>query len=154
MKSRWAVRGRFFAITVASAGFVVFALAGVIVPQDSNPRNDAELWLSWSLDAREKYVWGYLEGFQDGKRAGCTYYADKITSSLSHEPLPPEKLPRSACFNETPTFPQQSKTYVDAVTAYFTKYPNDRKVGMQLILRRLASPPSLTIDEIHAELTR
>jgi hypothetical protein len=125
------------------------------MPQrEGNPATAAELWLSWSNDAREKYVWGFFDGFQDGKRAGCSYYADKITPYMPHESLPPEKLPRSACFNELPSFPQQSKAYVDAVTSYYKKYPTDRQAGMRQILLQLASPPGLTIDQIHEKLTK
>jgi len=121
--------------------------------RDSNPVTAAELWLSWDLEAREKYVWGYLDGFQDGKRAACAYHADKMEPYIPHKPLPPKKLPKSACFNETPSFPEQSKVYVDALTAYYRKYPNDRQAGMRQILMELASPPARTIDEIHAKLS-
>ncbi len=44
--------------------------------------------------------------------------------------------------------------YVDAITNYFIKYPHDRQTGPSRILDELASPPGLTIDQIHAKLTR
>ena len=124
------------------------------VHEQRNPQNPAELWLSWSADAREKYIWGYVEGFGEGKRGACTYYADKITPTLPHEPLPPEKLPRSACINDLPSYPQYLDTYSETVTAYYKKYPHDRQAGISRILEELASPPGLSIDEIHAKLTQ
>lgn len=157
MNDHWTTRTRtrFLAVAFVSVTCVfVVASLGAMRQQNGSPVTAAELWLSWSVDAREEYVWGFLDGFQDGKRAGCTYYADKITPYIPHEPRPPEKLPRSACFNELPNFPQQSKQYVDALTAYYKKYPNDRQAGMRQILSQLASPPGLTIDEIHMKLTQ
>ena len=114
----------------------------------------AELWLSWSSEARTTYVWGYLHGFEQGKREGCTFYEDKMKAYM-HEPVTPEKLPRAVCLDALPQYPAPYfQVYVDAITAYFTKYPNDREAGAPRILEELASPPGLTIDQIHEKLTR
>ena len=121
---------------------------------ESEPQTPAELWLSWSSNAKEEYVWGYLSGFIEGKRAGCSFYADKILPYTPHKPVSPEELPRQACLNALPDFVKPSKEYVDAITNYYTKYPNDRQAGMPRILLELASPPGLTIDQIHEKLTR
>ena len=120
----------------------------------SGPQTPAELWLSWSSESRTTYVRGYLHGFTEGKRAGCSYYQDKIIAYLPNEPIPIEKSPKLACLNDLPDFTAPYfQVYVDAVTNYYTKYSRDPKVGTPLILFYLASPPGLTIDQIHAKLT-
>ena len=157
MKYRRSVRIRFVVQVVApiTASFaVVLVVNPGIAKGESGPQTPAQLWLSWSSDAREEYVWGYLSSFVEGKRGRCSFYADKILPYTPHKPVPPEELPRQACLNALPDFAKPSKEYVDAITNYYTKYPNDRQAGMSRILLESASPPGLTIDEIHARLTR
>lgn len=146
------VRLLFFAVTSASC--VLLAVESSRVARgETNPQTPAELWLSWSSESKANYVWGYLSGFEEGKRAGCSFYADKITPHTPHKPVPPEKLPRQACLNALPDFVKPSKAYVDAITIYYTKYPSDRQAGMSRILLESASPPGLSVDQIHARLS-
>jgi hypothetical protein len=118
------------------------------------PQTPAEMWLSWSSDTRAEFVGGYVEGFVEGERQGCSFYADKITPYMPHKPEPPEKLPRLACLSALPDFVKPTKEYVDAITKYYTKYPNDRQAGISRILLESATPPGLTIDQIHEKLTK
>ncbi len=113
------------------------------------PETPAEEWLSWSPDAKMRYVHGYLEGFEWGKRVACYWHEEREASSTSASP------PAGTCINSLPEFtdPYQH-VYVEALTNYFTKYPHDRRAGRPIILDELASPPGLTIGQIHAKLTR
>jgi len=148
---------------ITTSQLLVVALISVCAPAivvtsrmargGSGPQGPAQLWLSWSSEARTTYVWGYLHGLEQGKREGCSFYEDKMKAYM-HEPVTPEKLPRAVCLDALPRYPAPYfQVYVDAVTAYFTKYPNDREAGAPQILQELASPPGLTIDQIHAKLT-
>jgi uncharacterized protein YecT (DUF1311 family) len=118
------------------------------------PQNSAEQWLFLSAEARSEYVHGYLFGFQRGKRSGCYLYEEKITPYLPHEPVSPEKLPTQVCLRSLPDFTQPYfQVYVDTITKYYRKYPNDREAGVPNILDEMAVPPGLTdIDQIHAKL--
>jgi hypothetical protein len=152
---------RIVTVRLLVVALISLSSALVLVPNSrtakgqSGPQTPAELWLSWSSDAKEEYVWGYLSGFLEGKRAGCSFYADKVTPSTPHKPVPPEELPRQACLNALPDFTEPHfHAYVDAITNYYTKYPNDRQAGMSRILLESATPPGLTIDQIHAKLTQ
>jgi hypothetical protein len=141
------------ALISLSSALIVLDNSGTANGQ-SAPQTPAELWLSWSSDAREEYVWGFLSGFLEGKRAGCSFYADKMTPYMPHESVPPEKLPRPTCLNALPDFTDtSSQIYVHEITEYYTKYPRDREAGFSRIMLELASPPGLTIDQIHAKLT-
>jgi hypothetical protein len=71
-----------------------------------------------------------------------------------NEPVRPEELPRAVCLDALPRYPEPNvQVYVEAITNYYVKYPNDPKAGPPIILMELASPPGLTIDQIHAKLT-
>ncbi len=137
-----------------SAACIVIAFEASRMSRAGNaPQTPAELWLSWSSDTRAWYVGGYVAGFREGERAGCSFYADKIAPYMPNEPAPVEKLPKVACLDALPDFVKPTQAYVHAITSYYTKYPNDRQAGMPRILFESASPPGLTIDQIHAKLT-
>lgn len=113
----------------------------------------ADLWLPLSSQARETYVWGYLDGFERGKREGCSFYAEKIKAYM-HEPVPLDRTPQGVCLDALPRYPESNvQVYADAITSYYAKYPKDPKAGPPIIMMKLASPPGLTIDQIHAKLT-
>jgi hypothetical protein len=143
---------------------VVFLLSSILIGLEASrmawsqtgtgAKTPAQLWLSWSSEARADYVWGYLSGFEEGKRAGCSFYEKQMTASVQ-TPALPEKLPRRVCIESLPVFGEQYyQTYADAITNYYTNYPNDREAGVPRILSELASPPGLNIDQIHEKLSR
>jgi hypothetical protein len=156
MRERKIVTLRLLLVALISVSFALILVVNSRTAKgESGPQTPAELWLSWSSDAREEYVWGYLSGFLEGKRAGCSFYADKIMPYTPHKAVPPEELPRQACLNALPDFTEPHfHKYVDAITSYYTKYPKDRQAGMSRILLESATPPGLTIDQIHEKLTR
>jgi len=137
-------------------GLLLIALLHRDVRAQNEPQNAAELWLSWSPEARLTYVWGYLDGFGRGKHAGCYFYGEKMDQYLPHEGLPPEKLPEFVCTKSLPEFTESThfQVYVDAITSYYKKYPRDRQAGMSRLLEEMASPPGLSVDEIHKKLTQ
>lgn len=117
-------------------------------------RAPAEDWLPLSAEEKYSYVRGYLTGFQGGKREGCSFYEEKLTAHLPRKQVQPEKLPAQVCLTKLPyLIDMHSKVYVDTITSYYTKYPNDRKAEIPNILRAMATPPGLTdINQIHAKL--
>jgi len=156
MKEQRIVTVRVLVVVFISAlSVLTFVLQPRVAKGEGEPQTPANLWLSWSAEARENYVWGYLSGFLEGKRAGCSFYADKILRYTPHEPVPPEQLPRQACLSALPDFTEAYfQKYVETITNYYEKYPNDRQAGMSRILLESASPPGVTIDQIHEKLTQ
>lgn len=111
------------------------------------PGTIAEEWLSWSPDGKMRYVHGDLEGFERGKRVACYWHEEREASSMGPH------LPAGTCINSLAEFTEPYQhVYVEAITNYFKKYPHDRQAGYSSILDELASPPSLTIDQIHTKL--
>jgi hypothetical protein len=138
---------------ISASSAAVIVLTSRMARGGSGSQGPAELWLSLSSEARETYVWGYLHGFDAGKHQGCSFYGEKMKAYM-HEPVPIEKLPRGVCLDALPRYPESdTRLYADAITNYFVKYPNDPGVGPPTIMTELASPPGLTIDQIHAKLT-
>jgi len=132
------------------SAFVIMARVGAEAGEHE-PQTAAEMWLSWNPETRASYVRGYLSGFQRGKREGCSFRADQIAAQ-SQQPLTLDEGPESVCMKALPEFTAPYfQVYVEAITTYYTKYPRDREAGIPQILSQLASPPSLTIDQIHAK---
>jgi hypothetical protein len=144
-----------FLFVVTLTCVIISTQAWMTAQSEHSPQTPAEYWLSLSAEAKREYVHGYLFGFDRGKRSACYFYAEKITPYLSHESLPPEKLPSSVCQQSLPRFTESQNydVYVDAITSYYKKYPLDRQGGVPLILDEMATPPGTTdIDVIHSKL--
>jgi len=138
-------------ISMSSA--VAGAVASKVAEGTSGPERPAQLWLSWSPKARETYVWGYLDGFDRGKHEGCWFHGEKMEVYMP-KPVPIETSPQAVCLDALPRYTESDvHVYADAITKYFLKYPSDAGVGPPTIMSQLASPPSLSIDQIHAKLT-
>lgn len=143
-------------ITLTAGSVALIALRAPNVLRDEKlPQTPAELWSSWSKEAREEYVWGYVSGFREGKRAACSFFEETITPKMPHKAVLPEDLPRAKCLNAVPDFTTPYlQAYVDAITQFYVKYPHDRQAGLPRLMLEMASPPGLTVDQIHEKLTR
>jgi hypothetical protein len=155
MRTRW-LFGIVVLLATLMAWLIVIAF-GVprAVRAENAPQTPAELWSSWTKEARAEYVWGYVSGFREGKSAACSFYEERVTPNMPHEAVPPEKLPKATCLTAMPDFTAPYlQAYVDAITDYYVKYPHDRQAGLPRLMLELASPPGLTVDQIHERLTR
>ena len=73
---------------------------------------------------------------------------------MPHKAMPPESLPKATCLTAMPDFTAPYlQAYVDSITEYYAKYPHDRQAGLPRLMLELASPPGLTVDQIHEKLT-
>jgi hypothetical protein len=146
---------RIFRITLLVVAAVLASIslnsfgASRVVRAERVPQSPAEEWLSWSPEARQEYVHGYLQGFERGKRVACYWHDEKEALSTSAPILD------RVCLKSLPEFTEPYyHVYVDTITDYFDRYPHDRKAGLSIILDELASPPGLTVGQIHEKLTR
>jgi len=115
-----------------------------------NPQTEGALWLSWSAEARETYVAGYLRGFQQGKHVACAFYEENVAQKHPSRTQTPERN----CMKSLPELTEPyHQAYVNRITEYFEKYPHDREAGLSTLMTNLATPPGLTVDQIHAKLS-
>lgn len=147
--------GALFATLVTVIGLGCFFARTSVLRGEAGPQTPSELWNSWSREAKEEYVLGYVSGFREGKRAACSFYEEKVTQSSMHTVVPVNKPPKANCISETPEFRAlYLQVYVDAITGYYSKYPNDRQAGLPRLMFEMTSPPDATIDQIHEKLVR
>ena len=152
-EQRKAMVGLVVALMVAAPAIVVRENIGTVEARaQTGPDTVAGLWLSWSPDTRAEYVEGFVMGFREGEKKGCSYYADKITPYLPNKAATVNELPEVVCLDAMPDFVKLGHEYTDAITAYYKKYPSDRQAGMARLMKELATPPGLTIDQIHEKL--
>jgi hypothetical protein len=138
-------------LLLSTVAVLIAVMSGTLRAQNQ-PKTPAELWLSWSPDARANYVWGYLSGFERGKREACSLYASKLEEPTRKSRA--AKDMRLLCLQALPHFTAPYfQHYVDAITSYYSKYPGDREAGIPRIMLELASPPGLTIEQIHEKLS-
>jgi hypothetical protein len=140
------------AVMAASCALIPLGTFGT-VRGDSGVGPPAELWLSWSPETRAQYVFGYLSGFQEGNHRGCEFYANEMVVYMPDKVVPFQKLKRQDCHRAMPpgfTRPY-FQVYVDAITDYYSKYPQDRHAEIPQVLLELAFSRDLNIDRIHTK---
>jgi hypothetical protein len=152
-EQRKAMVGLVVALMVAAPAIVVREnIETVEAKAQTGPDTAAARWFSWSPEAQAEYVEGFVMGFREGEKKGCSYYADKITPYLPNKAATVNELPEVVCLDAMPDFVKLGHEYTDAITAYYKKYPSDRQAGMARLMKELATPPGLTIDQIHEKL--
>ncbi len=140
MRKRWPGTALFVSIVLTLTA-LVSRLNSEGASQKAEPQNAAEIWLSWSPEARSNYVRGYLAGFEAGKHDGCSYHGEKMAA-----------LPEGICLDALPNFTAPYfGVYVDEMTAYYTKYPSDYKAGWPVLLHEMAASPGITVEQIYAK---
>ena len=120
----------------------------------ANPQTEGALWLSWNTKAREAFVTGYLRGFQRGKQVACAFYGENVMPKSPGPSIHIKGLPERTCMKSLPDLTEPYfKAYVDKINEYYKKYPDDREAGLSTLMENLATPPGLTVDQIHSKLT-
>jgi len=152
MKNWWVprTRGRFVPLLLGVSVFLAISRVGTVSGSRSCCFGDR--WLSWTPNERETYVSGFRDGFTRGARKVCR---DSFFEMTPPGGVAREKDPLFACLDRVPQFcHMESKFYVDAITAFYKKYPADRWLFPWEVLLDMADPPGLSIDQIHEQIKK
>lgn len=105
----------------------------------SDDEAEGNLWMRWSGDHRLGYVQGYLTGAFWGYFSACT----KVQIAAPSLPAL-----RETCMSQIPAASLTSERYMELVTKFYSKYPQDRALPIRRVLLKLLEP-GMTVDGIH-----
>ena len=111
----------------------------------------AEMWLKWDKSSRMAFIMGTLRGYSDGVTAGCGDAMRAVNSLPGVKGFTPEAADemRMDCGTRYKPSNRALESYEDAVTNFYTRYPEGRIIEIQEVLLLLASDPNLTAEDIH-----
>jgi len=103
--------------------------------------HQGDMWLKWGHDAREAYIFGYLNGYRDGHGDGCKQLL--TGDAPSHQTDQVER-----CRDTEEIDYSKGTTYFDnLLTDFYKRYPGDRELDIQEVLNLLLR--GLTLEQIH-----
>jgi hypothetical protein len=107
---------------------------------------EGKLWLSWTPDEREKFLFGYLKGYGAGFPSGCRRYfaanPPKVISGLSDSPL-------QSCMLQELSFSKKAADYESQITAFYKSFPVDADLPISWLVQAFSDSERKTPDEIH-----
>ena len=115
-----------------------------------------ERWLTWDQSSRVAFVMGNLRGYWDGQASGCAdakRETESLTGSVGMTAEMAEQM-TLRCMNRFRPAHRSFDSYEKVVTEFYTKYPEDRFVEIQELIKLLAydSTGSFTADNLHASI--
>lgn len=107
---------------------------------------EGKLWLSWTPDERERFLFGYLKGYGAGFASGChRYFAaspPKVISGLSDSPL-------QRCMLQELSFSKKISEYEAQITVFYKTFPADTDLPVSWLAQAFSDSEKKTPDEIH-----
>src|SRR5258708_25553340 len=125
-------------------------------------RHPGVQWLSWTPAEREKFVFGYEEGYGSGTYLACRSANDLFETDKPHAigyDSVPSTFPSARCraniaqysnvkFSETmvPDF----SPYTDVITSFYNQYPEYPDIHSINLMAHLAGAKLKTVDDLYS----
>jgi hypothetical protein len=111
----------------------------------ATPCCEGTQWLKASVDAKTAYIDGYIEGVLRGFGQGCLTGTKEIKASKPGA----EADPFHKCLSKSLVFSRSTGEYVESVTEFYERYPDDRGMRVSDVLARVSR--GQTLEQIHAQ---
>jgi hypothetical protein len=125
--------------------FVLLAACGY--SSAATVSHEGDDWLKWDRTTRLTYLGAYVLGIQKGFQDGCNAGISAVSPHIKYAD---DVEATKRCWKTFPITDHDSKDFVDPITAFYRKYPQQRSVSISQILLRLYAGEDLT--QIHKEL--
>lgn len=118
------------------------------------PPFSAEMWLKWDKSSRIAFVLGNLRGHWDGVMDGCGDAIRAVRSLPGISGFTDEAADkmRLDCGKYQKPSNRAIESYEEVVTNFYNRYPEDRIIEIQDVLRLLEGDPKLTAEDIQKRI--
>jgi hypothetical protein len=128
-------------------------------PATPEELNAGKEWLAWTLDQRNVYVYGFIEGYWKGSQTACKL-ADDLFEVGKHHRV--GEGPRARCENALEQYTKIKTTdsgvdfsaYTTIVTEFYTKHPEYQNVSMGYLLFSLSDRNDQSADHLYQVVKR
>jgi len=121
---------------------------------EAAPPFSAEMWLQWDKSSRKAFVSGNIRGHWDGVMDGCGDAKRAVKSLPSISGFTPEVADEMYldCGKYYKPSNRAIESYEEVVTNLYNRYPEDRIIEIQDVLRLLEGDPKLTAEDIQKRI--
>ncbi len=99
-------------------------------------------WLQLTEDQRHSYIYGYFHGYEEAYFLGCQ------TAARIAQADPSVNL-MGRCMDQRLNYLRPLEHYVEQITLFYRKYPEDRKLRVLHLLKKLSKQKNKSLEEIH-----
>lgn len=111
---------------------------------------EGEIWLRWSIETRNAYVYAYVEGLTHGFSGGCNSGLEYLSSKRSYMPNEVQNY-LTGCAKTGPIQIAEidDAAIVRSITLFYRSYPQQRFLNISDVLLKLLAGQS--VERIHQE---
>jgi len=102
---------------------------------------EGDMWLKWSKDRRESYLWGYMLGYSQAYWKECRETGNALPAEADSTAI------ENRCRSRQPDFSKGTDFWGQQVTDFYKTYPGDRDIKIDEVLEQLRN--GLTLEQIH-----
>ncbi len=121
-------------------------------------------WLSWSSKERATYVGAFIDGYLSGTHQLCRKADDLFRVRDPHYQNPkvmPGNEASALCYSTRSEYSRiysgnevDFSFYVDAITEFYSKYPQDQSILVGELMLSLADGKCSTVEELHQKVLK
>jgi hypothetical protein len=123
-------------------------------PATPEELNAGKQWLGWTLDQRNVYVYGFIEGYWKGSQTACRL-ADDLFEVGKHHRV--GEGPRARCENRLEQYTKIKTTdsgpdfsaYTTLVTEFYARHPEYQNVSIGYLLLSLSDRNYQSVDQLY-----
>jgi len=145
---------------LVAVGAVVFLLfsckAGRLRPEQMERGGE---WLSWTTSERNRYVYGFIDGYLQGRLIACEAADQLFEVGQPHrlgDDQHPTDIPSGRCLASVDTYSRfkyissggDLSAYTNPITEFYTKHPEYQGVPFPFLLKYLSDNKCTTADEL------
>jgi hypothetical protein len=116
-------------------------------------------WLSWTRSERNRYVYGFLDGYMLARMRACNAADDLFEVGQPHrlgDEQHPTEVPSGRCLASVDTYSRFKYTnsavdisvYANPITEFYTKHPEYQGIPFPFLMEFLSDKQCSTADEL------
>jgi hypothetical protein len=117
-------------------------------------------WLSWNPNERNRYIFGYLDGYLLARNRACDATDHLFEVGMSHrlgDDQHPTEIPSGRCLAAVDTYSRfkginptlDFSVYADPITEFYTKHPEYQGVPFPFLMEFLSDKKCSTADQLY-----
>ena len=144
---------------IGSIAFLMISCRAERVHTEQIERGGGE-WLSWTTSERNRYVYGYLDGYLLARNRACDVADDLFEVGMPHrlgDDQHPTEIPSGRCLAVVDTFSRYKfkdssldvDVYVKPITEFYSKHPQYQAVPFPFLMEFLSDKKCSTADQLY-----
>jgi hypothetical protein len=147
-----------YLVGIAAVVFLIISCRTTRVRQEQLARGGE--WLSWSQSERDRYVYGFIDGWLHARITTCNMADDLFEVGQQHrlgDEQHPTDIPSGRCLASVDTYSRSKYTgsvenfsaYSNAITEFYTKHTEYQGIPFPFLMKFLSDKKCSTSQQLY-----